>query len=361
MGNLGDTISETAWKWRYKVRHLGQPSEKTLADYNTTSSSDSQTLADESDISPNAKVADSNDTALGSHPCVKTLYEGPGSSPYIKNWVDYPPKQLSKSASKAQDRVAIMLYKVKDLEKPVVKGRSSLTCASIEIQNLNLVAALEPILKKEEVNLDLSSTAHFDAPFRPLYFCYDEIAAKCRSLPQNDTLKTFMLLLIKVLDEVFEEVRLKRQSLLKSGLISYKIAWTYYVHDASILSRGPNCEVLSKAVSTTYTKQDGKDVLRLNARILRFNGEAFMWEDCHLDVPEFEGNKPITDLPHFPLEFHENPQAVKDQMAARGRMVLDYQGLVYCTYDGVAMFQDERGGTQKYNVSGLMGVTVSQS
>ncbi len=350
MGNWREYISETAWKWRYKIQHLGEPAEKTLAHYHSGSSlADSGSLFEEVGIGSKGKGADAPEGILGSHPCVRTFYEGPGSSKNMKNWVDYPPKQLSKSAAKAQDRVAIKLFKVKDLEKPVVKGRYSLKYLAIEIQNLNLVAALGPILKNEEVNLDLNSPAHFEAPFRPLYFCYDRIVTKYKSLPQEDTLKKFMLLLIRVLDEVFEEVRLKKQSLLESGLISFAIAWTFFVKDAPVISQGSSCDILSKAVSTTYSQREGELVLRLKARVLKFNGEAFVWEDSQLDMPQFAGNKPITDLPYFPLEFHENPQAVRDKMASRGCKVLDYQGLVYCTYDGIAVHREQKE-IQKFNV-----------
>ncbi|KAK7745719.1 hypothetical protein SLS62_009685 [Diatrype stigma] len=356
MGNLGDVISETTWKWSYKIRHLGQSSEKRLADYKK-GSSDSRILPHGTKNNAKAKEANGSEAMPGSHPCVKTLYEGPGSTEGLKNWVDYPPRQLSKTAIRAQDRVAIVLYKAKDTDKPVVKNRFSVKCVRILVQNLDLVAALAPILKKEDEILDLTSRAYFDAPFRPFYFCYDEIVAKYRSLAPEDTLATFMLLLIKVLDEVFEELRSKKQCLLNNGLISYKLAWAYYVRDAPILSRGPNCEVLSKVVSTTYANLMGNAVLTLKAKILRFNGEAFMWEDCNLDIPEFEGKLPIRDLQHFPLEFHEDPPGIKDQMARRGCLVLNYQGLVYCTYDGVAMYTEDKQ-TSKYNVDGRILIDV---
>lgn len=343
-------ISETTWKWSYKIRHLGQPSDKTLADYHT-GSSDSRVRTKGAKINAKANDAFASENTPGSHPCVKTLYEGPGSNEDMKNWVDYPPRQLSKTAIRAQDRVAIVLYKAKDADKPVVKSRFSVKCVKILIQNLDLVAALAPILKREDEILDTTSRAYFEAPFRSLYFCYDEIVAKHRSLAPDDTLATFMLLLIRVLDEVFEELRSEKQCLLNNGLISYKLAWAYYARDAPILSRGPNCEVLSKVVSTTYASLMGNAVLTLKAKILRFNGEAFMWEDCNLDIPEFEGNLPITDLQHFPLEFHEDPTRINDQMSRRGRLVLDYQGLVYCTYDGVAMYTEDKQ-TKKYNVGG---------
>ena len=55
------------------------------------------------------------------------------------------------------------------------------------------------------------------------------------------------------------------------------------------------------------------------------------------DRQTFEGNKPITDLPVYPLEFSEDAQVTKEKLGARGRLVLDYQTLTYCTYQGVSL------------------------
>lgn len=353
MGGWRSDASEAAWKWRHKVRNIGQPTEKTLADYDTDSSpKGSGDVVEEAETGPGGKRPAPMDTTLGSHPCVKTLYEGPCSSVHYKNWVDYPPKQLSKSAAKAQDRIAIKLYKVKDLKKPVVKNRYSLAYHMIEIQNLSLVAAIQPILKQEGHNIELDFPATFNAPFQSLYFCYDAIVAKSKTISQDDTLRTFMLLLIKVLKEVFQEVWAKKQSLMNSGLVSFSIAWTYFRRDAPIIGKSSHCELISKLVRTTYTTdaETGEEVLRLRSRIRRFNGEAFAWEDGEFDVPYFEGNVAITELPHRPLEFHPDSQAVAEKMTARGRMVLDYQGLVYCNYNGIGLARREDDQLEKFNV-----------
>lgn len=349
MDYIKEQMSETVCKWRYKAQYLGKPTEKGVADFNTRSSTDTGVQAEQGEESTKEKNPDSNDAALGAHPCVKTYYEGPRSSQRYKNWVEYPPKQMSKSGAKAQSRVAIKVFMAKDFDKPVLGGHYSLKCHMIEIQNLSLVAALEPILKRDGVNLDLYSPARFNAPFRPLFFCYDDIVAKYKSLSQEDILKTFMFLLIKVMDEVFEEVKFKQSSLQASGLISFDIAWAYFAKDTVVLSQGANCEVIVKAVSTTYEEKGTKIFLMLTANMLKFNGEAFVWEESILEIPEFEGNRPVTDLQHFPLKFHKDQRSVIDRLTARGRMVLDYQSVVYCTYDGIAVYSEGKK-IQRFNV-----------
>lgn len=170
-------------------------------------------------------------------------------------------------------------------------------------------------------------------------------------------MKTFMLLFIRVLDEVFAEIRAKKRSLQASGLVSYETAWTFFARDAPVLCQGQNCEFICKVVDTAYIKTPTVAMMRLYAKRLRFNGDAYEWEDQDFIFPEFPGNKPITELPHYPLKFHNNVQAVRRRMEARGRMILDYQGLTYCSYNGIALHEVENG-FEKHNVEGRILVDV---
>lgn len=124
-----------------------------------------------SEISP-------NDNGFGSGLMTKTLYEGKYSTVADYDWVECPPKQMSKRASRAHDRVAIKIYKIRDQGSPAISGHRALKPHRIDIQNPLLVATLEPILKEEEHYLDVNDTATFIEPFRPLFFCYGTILKK---------------------------------------------------------------------------------------------------------------------------------------------------------------------------------------
>jgi hypothetical protein len=279
------------------------------------------------------------------------LYEGRNTNENYVDWVDYPPpRQLSGSAAKAQDRVAIKVYKVKDKDKPVISGRFALKYHMIEIQNPALVALIKDILKKEDVHLDVNEVARFTEPFRALYFRYDEIVAKYKTLLDGDALKPHVLLLIRVLDDMFGEIRAKKKSLLASGLVNFKLAWTYFPRDCEVISWGNNCELLCKVVDTTLSKTaHGSTLLVIRGKVMRFNGESFIWEDCELEIMPFEGNKPIRDLPHHPVEFLDDAEAMKSKLRARGRKVLDFQGLTYCLYTGVGIFVEGKN-VERHNV-----------
>ncbi|KAH8660482.1 hypothetical protein BX600DRAFT_467761 [Xylariales sp. PMI_506] len=355
MGLSWDDVSETTWKWRYKAKTLGRSKEKTISDFESSSPSSSLTdLKGEVDIK---KPSDQKHGGLGSHPSVKTFYEGPNSSERMINWVDYPPRQISKSAAKAQDRVSINLYQTKDLDKPVISGRFALKYHMIEIQNLELVAALKPLVEKQGLHLDANEIAKFESPFRPLYFAYDDIVSMSKEAAAGAGLRPHVLLLIKVLDEVFVELRSKKKNLQSSMLVNFNIAWTYFARDSAVISSGYNCEYMSKVVDTVLKTTPMGKVLVIKAQSLKFNGEAFVWEDECLEIPSFKGNKPIKELPHYPVQFHEAPQALEAKMGARGRKVLDYQGLSYCEYNGVAIFHQDKK-IEKHNINERILVDV---
>ncbi len=244
------------------------------------------------------------DPAFGVAAAIKTLYEGKNSTDQYIDWQDYPPRQTSKKVARAHDRVAMKVYKVKDKEKPVISGRFALKFHRIDVQNPLLVAALEPILRQQGVHLDANETAIFKEPFRPLYFGYDDIVAKWASLDGGDQLKDFMLLLIKLLDEIFADARAKRRQLGDKGLVAFKHAWTFFPKDSVVVSHTSGCSVLSKVVDTDYFQKTAVCTsLLIRTKALRFNGDAFVWENQALDISQFAGNRPMTELAHYPLEF----------------------------------------------------------
>ncbi|KAH6970897.1 P-loop containing nucleoside triphosphate hydrolase protein [Ilyonectria sp. MPI-CAGE-AT-0026] len=342
-----EDVSDFVWKWKCKILHRqDSPLNKPLDLESSTSEDDPKT------------PAPSKDPTFGSDTTIKTLYEGRNSNATHFEWVDYPPKQLSKSAARAQDRVAIKVYKVKDREKPCVGGRFPLKYHQIEVQNPMLVAALEPILKKENVYLDVHDTAEFSEPFRGLWFCQDEIKELYRQTPVDNALKGYLQLFLRILDDMFGEMRTKRRHLLDGGLIDFKTAWTLFPRGSTVYSYGLNSEFLCKVEDTEYVKKNEGTFLLVKGKIMTFNGEEFVWQDKTLPIPAFTGNNPIRELRHYPFEFHSDQDAIMKHLVTRGRKVLDLQGLKYSCYTGIALHDGEKQCIEKHNVEGRVLIDV---
>jgi hypothetical protein len=333
-------ISTVARNWKEKFRSIG---DKNVDDCYSDFSLDDD---------PKAPKLAPKDPTFGVDAVLKTFFEGKNSTANHFEWVETPPKQMSKKAARAQDRVAIKVYKVKDMERPVVAGTFALKFHMLEIQSPVLVAALKDIVKKEDVYLEATEVATFKAPFRPLWFCTEQILALQKNTSDGTVLKDHLSLLLRLMGEIFGGMRTHLKHLQSSGLISFKLAWTYFPKDSIIYSPEKDCERLYK-VKDTVIKLDraGKPVLHIKCKEIRFDGESFVWKDETLEVPYFEGNRPITEMKHYPLSFHPDPQDVKKRLIIRGQKVLEYQGLTYCGYSGLGIYNDDVTENEKHNVS----------
>jgi hypothetical protein len=335
---------------REKFIVMTHSNEKHVDDF--TSESDFS-IIEEKGAAPKQKgkaVAAKEENMAGVDPIVKTFYESEDSIEGQYNWCEVPPRQLSKKAALKHDRVAIRVYKVKDISQPIMSGRFALKYHQVDLQNPALISALKDIVKKEGVYLDPSEIAKFCEPFRPLYFCAEEIATLYKDTAETSPLKTQLLLLLKLMGDMFGATRTQVRQLQANNLMSYKLAWTYFPKDSLAYRPGKDCETVYKVVNTTY-KSKPCPHLSVDAKEIVFDGTAFAWVKTDFQLPAWSGNKPITDLNVYPLEFHADPEGIKSRLIARGEKALDYQGLNYCLYTGVGYhFQGKK--LEKVNVDG---------
>ena len=299
-------------------------------------------------------TAQGKESTFGTNPVIKTFYEGKSNGCNI-NWVETPPKQLNKKVSRAYDRVAIKVYKIKDPEQPTIAGRTPLMIHTIEVQSPVLVSSLKDIVEQEGVFLEAHETATFTSPFKPLYFSYDKIIALYNKASDGSTLKEHLDLLTQLMAEVFGEMMTQLGHLRESKLISFKLAWTYFPRDSIIYCGAGDCERLFRVVKTEYqAKSPGSSVLVVSCRHITFDGATFEWTTACLEIPSFGGNLPISSLPHYPLSFHANASLLKANLKTRGERVLDYQGLKYCEYSGTGI--SDGAGANRHNVSNSSGI-----
>lgn len=301
---------------------------------------------DDMSITSSSQVQET-DPDRGTSPIVKTFYEGKGSGNGHYNWVESPPKQLKDKTAKAYDRVAIKLYKVKDPQQNTVAGRTPLKNHSIDIQSPVLVAALKPIVQEAGAFLDEYDIAKFAEPFKPLFFCYDKIFALRQQVTKDPILQNHLELLTGLIADLFGNARKKLRSMRQSQLINYELAWTYFPKDSILYCGAGDCERLFRVMDTAYLKDSTGERIEILCEHVVFTGVTFDWKTTTLEIPVFSGNVPITSLPHYPLEFHTDINSLKARLVARGKKVLDFQGLEYREYAGTGLSDK----CKKYNVS----------
>ncbi|RDW64256.1 ATPase-3 [Coleophoma crateriformis] len=296
-----------------------------------------------------AALVPGKDADFGTFAAVKTFYEGDNSRPNAYNWVDTPPKQLNKKVAKANDRVAIKIFKIKDESQATIAGRTPLKIHAIELQSLVLVMALKDILIAENHWLEVTEPAKFQEPFKPLFFCYDKIVALKEETDGETVLGQHLQLLCQVMGEMFGGLMLQLKNLRASGLVSYKLAWAYFPRDSTIFSANDAATRVCRVLSTEYVTSLHPH-LAVYCKEICFDGEAFSWKPFMLPISEFGGNVPVNSLSNYPLSFHPDPESVVERVKSRGKRVVEYQGLVHCEYSGLGIL-DRGKCIEKHNVS----------
>jgi hypothetical protein len=197
--------------------------------------------------------------------------------------------------------------------------------------------------------LETTEPAKFSAPFKPLFFCYDKITELQKSIKKNGLLKDHLALLVEVMEQLFGNFMNHLKNLNASGLISYKLAWTYFPKDSMLFCDSKDCERICRVVSTNY--ECGQQTrLAIHCEEIAFDGDTFAWKPTTVYIPPFGGNLPVTELPHYPLSFHEDPESVKERLTIRAKKALEYQELTYCEYSGIGLVPTSCG-MARYNVS----------
>lgn len=329
-------------KWRFS-RAEPAVGGKTLDDL-ASSSSNADTEAPKSPACP--PTFPGKDPDFGTSAIVKTFYEGKNSCGNSYDWVDYPPKQLNKKVVKSNDRVAIKIYKIKDHDQETISGRTPLKIHALDLQSPSLVHALKDIVKDENVFLETTEIAKFKEPFKPLFFCYDKIMALYHSSKTTGILKEHLRLLTQVMNEIFGPFMTHLKHLRASGLMSFKLAWTYFPRQSLIYCGAEDSMRVCRVVDTVYCDRPAR--LAVNCEEIAFDGESFSWKPITLDIPAFPGNLPVNVLPNYPLSFHEDEEGVRARLTARAKKVIEYQSLTYCDYSGIGILAQKRA--QKHNV-----------
>jgi hypothetical protein len=217
------------------------------------------------------------------------------------------------------------------------------------VQSAILVNALKDIVKDEGMHLETTETAKFNEPFKPLFFCYDKVLAMQKKKHQDKLLNEHAALLVQVMDELFGGFMSHLNHLKSSGLITYKLAWTYFPKDGLLYIPTSDSERICRIISTAY--QGGQHPhLLVNCEEIAFDGETFAWMPSSVMIPPFDGNLPVRELPSYPLSFHEDPESVTKRLIARGKKVLNYQELTYCEYSGIGL-KKTQCGMARHNVS----------
>ncbi|KAI9850722.1 MAG: hypothetical protein M1838_005213 [Thelocarpon superellum] len=171
----------------------------------------------------------------------------------------------------------------------------------------------------------------------------------------NDRKAAQLKVLIKYLDEDYADTKKTLYPLLDSNTITFDLLWALFK---------PN----TIAYTTTYGNADEPRAFKIEyatkncsfmrgswytieGRYLEYDGKSFGMGTMDVEVDSFKGPRRIPSLATYPLQYHKDPDGLRQQLIERGRKFVALTGMKYRFHRGMA-FTKKKRAVVKVNING---------
>ncbi|KAF2479498.1 P-loop containing nucleoside triphosphate hydrolase protein [Neohortaea acidophila] len=160
--------------------------------------------------------------------------------------------------------------------------------------------------------------------------------------------------LVQYLDVDYEDTKKTLYPLLEAGNITFDLLWALFKpNEIAVTScygiwSEPRCfkvEYANKCASLTRGEW-----YCIEGRYLEYDGKSFGFGDFESDVEGFKGPRKITTLSTYPLQYHQDPEKVKQQILERSEKFLNLEGMHYKFHKGLA-FMKKKKQVLKININ----------
>lgn len=166
-------------------------------------------------------------------------------------------------------------------------------------------------------------------------------------------------LLLKYIDEDYVEIRKTLKPMLKAGTIPYHLVWALFKPNtvAYTPTYGNKDDPRCFKVDYCYEEEDwfGNKKWNIEGRYLEYDGKVFGLGDHSVQIPAFKGHKKISNLATLPLDYHKDPESLREQLIERGKKFIALQGQNYRVQDGLGYMKIKRT-VAKFNINGRVMV-----
>lgn len=139
---------------------------------------------------------------------------------------------------------------------------------------------------------------------------------------------------VRFVEEDFGGQLTNRTSLLASEQITWDLLWAICPPKAVVIApqHGPTRQMLglNLTFSGYETRSNGSQFFLVEGAIITHDGEDFGWGHIRLEIDKYEGARPITSLPFYPLQHSNEREDVRKQLVARGRKYISIIGKPSC-------------------------------
>jgi hypothetical protein len=141
--------------------------------------------------------------------------------------------------------------------------------------------------------------------------------------------------------------------------ITYDMLWALFQPNTEVYTTcngtdAPRCIIYNSCEDRV--DMDGSKYIDIEGRYLTSDGNLLGEATVHVKIPIFRGTKRINDLQAYPLQYHSEPESIKQELIRCGRCFVSLMGIHHQQYKGKAFFINARGAIVGCYVKGRIMV-----
>ncbi|KAL3957200.1 hypothetical protein ACCO45_007778 [Purpureocillium lilacinum] len=265
-----------------------------------------------------------------------------------RSWTEKKPDDLEEAAENEEtEKYAIIVRKQKPED---ADSRKPLVIDSIIIQSPYLRPVLAEVLHNYPGILTNLSRLKLTAPFECFVHRWDRFEAARNDPTLEGAAKEHIELLYRILQEELGDVIQLREDYFKNKAVAWEHAWTLFPPECTVFGSKNGKPVAAKFKRGFYTQTPCGKTYALRCEIIDWDGVRMGWTSLDMQIPQFPGTLPFSDLPTYPLDYHPQAESVKAMLIERGRKFDSLAGYCYRWYKGVGLWHPEANKTRRENV-----------
>jgi len=189
-----------------------------------------------------------------------------------------------------------------------------------------------------------------------------EQSATARKRKEKKALNTqaqHLRIMVRYLDKDFAETKKNLYPMLANNQITFDLLWALYKPNtiAYCSTYGDSDEGRAFKIDFATKEQNFMKGVWYNVegRYLEYDGKSFGMGTLHNEVQSFQGVRKISSLECFPLQYHKDPEKVREQLIERGKKFVQLQGMNHRYHKGMA-YAKRKKQVLKINIDGRIMV-----
>ncbi|KAJ6171780.1 hypothetical protein N7470_000847 [Penicillium chermesinum] len=163
-----------------------------------------------------------------------------------------------------------------------------------------------------------------------------------------------MKVLVKYLDTDYADTKKALYPLLEANMITFDLLWALYKPNTIAYTQTYGNADEPRAFKIEYATKESSFMKGqwyiVEGRYLEYDGKDFGFGTMMAEVDAFKGARKITSLSCYPLQYHRDPEALRQRLVDRGKRFVALRGMNYRYHKGMAFYKKKRTSVSKVNI-----------